>query len=39
MNYPDRRKYRGIGSHARWMKAVMKWRKENRSVIARLGYS
>lgn len=37
MNYPLRYKYRGIGSHARWMRDILRWRKWNRSVIARLG--
>ncbi len=37
MNYPDRRKYRGIGSHARWMRDIQKHRKESNKRIARLG--
>ncbi len=38
MNYPDRRKYRGIGSHTRWMRDILKHRKESNKRIARLDY-
>ena len=37
MNYPLRYKYRGIGSHARWMRDILKHRKESNKRIARLG--
>lgn len=37
MNYPMRYKYRGLRSHIHWMRDVMRWRKENKEVIARLG--
>ncbi len=37
MKYPRRYKYKGVGSHIRWMRDIMKWRKWNRMSIARLG--
>ena len=36
MKYPLRRNYHGIRAHQHWMKDIMRWRKDNRIIIARL---
>ena len=38
MNYPDRRNYHGLNTHAKWTRDVLKWRKENKERIAMLRY-